>query len=465
MAIPFRILRYNENLQEWGMNFVRNLTARNEFHNWTAVPESFWPPNPAFAGSLVWDTPPTKKSGNFNIIPYVTAGVERQASSDKTDFTWGVGADARVSVTSTLNLDLTVNPDFSQIEVDELVTNLTRFNIFLPEKRTFFLENSDLFADFGFGQARPFFSRKIGLDANRAAVPILYGARLTGNVNPNLRIGAMNIHSGEGDDSFGQNQSAVSFQQKFGRSFVQGIFLNRQAFDKADIVQQDYGRNASMEGVYVSDDGKILTAVGVHQSFKPNVSERTGFYNTVFQYRNPSWEVLTDFVFMQENYFADMGFLGRIENYDAARDTVVRLGFNQNYTSVEYIVRPKDKEGKIAQHRFGAENLTVLNTDWSFNERNTRLRYFMNFRNKSEIRVRLNNTGLDLLFPFSFTGGDPLPAQQYNFTDLNIEYQSDERKAFSYSVSGQVGGFYNGTLNRIEANACLLYTSPSPRDS
>ena len=79
------------------------------------------------------------------------------------------GLDARFSVSPTLNLDLTVNPDFSQIEVDELVTNLTRFNIFLPEKRTFFLENGDLFAGFGFGQARPFFSRTIGLDANREA--------------------------------------------------------------------------------------------------------------------------------------------------------------------------------------------------------------------------------------------------------------------------------------------------------
>ncbi len=436
MAIPFRILRYSENVEEWGMNFVRNLIGLNEYHNWTAVPESFWPPNPAFAGSLVWDTPPTKKSGNFNIIPYVSGGIEK-AADENTNFTWSVGADAKVAVTSSLNLDLTVNPDFSNIEVDELVTNLTRFNIFLPEKRTFFLENSDLFADFGFGQARPFFSRTIGLDADRQAVPIRYGARLTGNAN---------------EEAFGQNQSAVSFQQKFGRSFVQGIFLNRQAFDKVEMVKGDFGRNTSLEGVYISEDGQISTWLGLHQSFKKDISDKKGFYNTGFEFKNPAWAVLTDFVFMQENYYADMGFIARIDNYDAARDTTIRLGYNQNYTSIDYTIRPKDKEGKIARHQFGVENLLILNTDWSFNERYNRYRYFLVFRNRQEIALRINNSDLELQYPFSFTDGEPLPAERYNFWDVNLEYRSDGRKALSYSLIGQVGGFYNGTLNRLQAN-------------
>ncbi len=451
MAIPFRILRYSENLDEWGINFVRNLTYKNQFHNWTAVPESFWPPNPAFAGSLVWDKPPTRKKGNFNLIPYVTTRVE-QRTGEKTKVNAAVGGDARVAVSSTLNLDVTINPDFSQIEVDELVTNLTRFNIFLPEKRTFFLENGDLFADFGFGQARPFFSRTIGLDENRQAVPILYGLRLTGNVSPSLRIGAMNIQSGATDNAFGQNQSAISFQQQFGRSFVQGMFLNRQAYDEGKQIKQDYSRNASLENVFVSTDGKITAAVGLHQSFKPNIKESTGFYNAVFVFRNTNWEVLNDAVMMQENYYADMGFLARIENYDAERDTFIRLGYNQNYTSVDYRLRPKNKAGKIALHRFGVENLLIFNSDWSFNERYNRFRYFIDFRNTSSFQIRLNNNELELLFPFSFTGETPLPAQRYNFWDLNLVYNSDERAAFSYSLTGQVGDFYNGTLNRLEAS-------------
>ena len=187
MAIPLKILRYDPTSKEWGMNFVRNNLNDNEFHNWTAVPESFWPPDPAFAGNLVWDQAPKASKGNFNLIPYVSAGIKKQ-SNEKIDHNINTGIDARASITSTLNLDLTINSDFSNIEVDELVTNLTRFSIFLPEKRTFFLENSDLFADFGVTGARPFFSRTIGLDSKRQTVPILYGMRLTGNITPTSRI-------------------------------------------------------------------------------------------------------------------------------------------------------------------------------------------------------------------------------------------------------------------------------------
>jgi len=100
IAIPFKILRYNDTNMEWGMNVVRGIQGINEFHNWTAVPESFWPPNPAFAGALVWDAPPTKKSGNFNIIPYVTGSINKDNGED-VDFDGNAGLDARFALTST----------------------------------------------------------------------------------------------------------------------------------------------------------------------------------------------------------------------------------------------------------------------------------------------------------------------------------------------------------------------------
>ena len=449
-AIPFKILRYNTEIKEWGINFVRNIQYCNEFHNWTAVPESFWPPNPAFAGALKWDNPPTKKSGNFNIIPYVRTGVNKEIN-ESSDFDIDLGLDARVAVGSSLNLDLTVNPDFSQIEVDELVTNLTRFNIFLPEKRTFFLENSDLFADYGSGQVRPFFSRTIGLDKNRQAVPILYGARLTGNLSKDLRVGFMNIHSLKSEDSFAQNQTAFTLKKQFGRSFIQGMFLNRQAFDVFSTVKNDYGRNFSFESAYLSDNGQISAWLGTHYSLKDSYSDKQGMHNVGFNFTNPAWEIQTDFFMLQENYFADMGFIARVENYDAERDTVFRVGFNQSYTSVDYVIRPE--KGNISRHRFGVENLLVFNSDWSFNERYNRLRYFLTLKSGEEFQVRYNLSELELLYPFSFTGETPLPAGRYNFTDINLAFQSDDRKAFSFSLSGNTGGFYNGTLNKFQIDA------------
>jgi len=449
MAIPLKIIRYEENVAEWGLNFVRNLQLANENHNWTAVPESFWPPNPAFAGQMNWDKAPEKKTGNYNLIPFVTGNVSKEKNKN-TQTNFDTGLDARVALSSTLNLDATINSDFSQIEADELVTNLTRFNIGLPEKRTFFLENSDLFSDYGLGVARPFFSRRIGLDRVGRAVPIIYGARLTGNVNPNLRIGFMNIHSGTTEESFGQNNTAMAVQQKFGRSFVQGMFINRQSFDGFESQNNDYGRNLSIEGRFVSQDGKYGLFGGIHQSFKHEYSGKTGMYNLGFNFRNPQWNIQNNNVYLQDNYFADLGFIARVNNYDAARDTTIRSGFGQSYTSVDYNIRPQT--GKVRRHNFGVENLLVLNSDGSFNERYNRLRYFLSMNNGDDYKIRINNNDVQLLYPFRFTSKEfvPLPAERYNFYDIILEFDSDGRKDFSYGISAQYGGFYNGTIKKIE---------------
>jgi hypothetical protein len=450
MAIPLRILRFSPDQDSWGMNFVRNHINENEYHNWTAVPESFWPPDPAFAGSLIFETPPIPKKGNFNIIPYITSSLTKQRDIDP-KITANTGLDARVSVTPTLNLDLTFNPDFSQIEVDELVTNLTRFSIFLPEKRTFFLENNDLFADFGYPDVRPFFSRTIGLDSRRQAVPILYGARLTGNLTNTLRLGVMNIHSLASDNSNAQNQSAFSMQKLFGRSFVKGMLLNRQGYDDFSAVEGDYGRNTSLEAAYVRDDGQVSAWVGIHHSFKPEVSGNTGFYTAGFEFNNPAWEGIIASAITQENYFADMGFVARIQNYDAVRDTIIRIGFNDNIANLTYRIRPL--KGIVARHNFNVNNQVIFNPDWTLNERTNQLSYSMAFRNTARFNVGYTSTGIDLLFPFSFVSdGLPLEAKQYDFSFVSAGYSSDERKLISYGINGRTGGFYNGRLNQANAD-------------
>lgn len=446
-AIPFKILRYDPSLGEWGMNFVRNIKYCNEFHNWTAVPEGFWPPNAAFAGALIWDNPPTKKKGNFNLIPYVSGGVSK-SKNESAEFTYDAGLDAKVALTSTLNLDLTLNPDFSQIEADELVTNLTRFNISLPEKRTFFLENADVFADFGIGGIRPFFSRRIGLNDNLEAVPILYGARATGNINQNNRIGIMNIHSRRTDNSLGQNQSAVAFKRQFGRSFIQGLFLNRQAFDKAETVKNDYGRNLSIEGFYQSDNGQLTIWGGGHGSMKKGFNHKNMVYNTGIKFTNANWTFDSDFVMFQENYFADIGFTARVNNYDAVRDTTIRAGFNSESIYLQYQKRPRS--GNIRRHSIDIRNETIFNADWSFNESNTRLRYSMAFTNTAEFNASVAYNDLFLFYPFSFTGETPLPKDRYKNWTGEVSVQTDERKAFSAEASAKTGGFYNGTLTSFD---------------
>ena len=133
-----------------------------------------------------------------------------------------MGVDVKVAITSSLNLDLTVNPDFSQVEVDQQVTNLERFELFFPERRQFFLENGDLFTNFGYANIRPFFSRRIGL-----GVPIRFGARLSGKLNKDWRMGVMDMQTASVDEIGlpAQNFAIVSLQRRvFARSNI-GVYL------------------------------------------------------------------------------------------------------------------------------------------------------------------------------------------------------------------------------------------------
>lgn len=209
MAIPFKTLRYNvsEGVNTWGVQFIRTKVKDFETSIWAPVPFQFRPTNLTFCGKLIWETPPPKPGANISLIPYLIGGaaldyLRKPASLERDgsilDLSGNIGGDVKFGLTPGLNLDLTLNPDFSQVEVDRQVANLSRFELFFPEVRQFFLENRDLFAMFGFPSTRPFFSRRIGLAYNPVAqrnekVPIVAGARLSGKLTDDLRVGLLNM--------------------------------------------------------------------------------------------------------------------------------------------------------------------------------------------------------------------------------------------------------------------------------
>jgi hypothetical protein len=165
-AIPFKTIRYKKGITQWGINFSRLDIKEAEKSSWAPVPRQFPTASLAYTGTLLWDAAPPEAGANISVIPYVLGGLTKDYDNKKpTDYRKEIGADAKIALSSSLNLDLTVNPDFSQVEVDKQVTNLDRFELFFPERRQFFLENADLFANFGYANIRPFFSRRIGLGA------------------------------------------------------------------------------------------------------------------------------------------------------------------------------------------------------------------------------------------------------------------------------------------------------------
>ncbi len=198
MAIPFKTLRFKDGAQKWKFNFGRNDRKRNEMSSWVPVPINFWISSLAYTGDATFEKPLKKNGPNISVIPYVASSVGRDNENNQSaDLEADAGFDAKFALTSSLNLDVTGNPDFSQVEVDRQQTNLNRFELFFPEKRQFFLENSDLFSEYGFRNVRPFFSRRIGIakDTANDNVPtrILAGVRLSGKINNEWRVGFLNM--------------------------------------------------------------------------------------------------------------------------------------------------------------------------------------------------------------------------------------------------------------------------------
>ncbi len=457
MAIPFKTLRFKDGNTIWGIQFVRTEPGTNETHVWAQVPRQFDMADFGYYGSLIWDEAPHKQGNNIALIPYATATTRKEYSPEKpTSFKPNIGGDAKIALTSSLNLDLTTFPDFSQVEVDRQVTNLTRFNLFFPERRQFFIENSDIFTGFGtdFSEEQPFYSRRIGLDGSGRTVPILFGARLTGNLNTRLRIGLFNMHSQIDSTKAGQNYAAATFQQRIGkRSFFKGLLLNRQGFDGADKRNNDYGRNVGSEYFFNTVDGKWSAKMGFLHSIKQHFTTQNNHLYGRVAYSGQRFRTFLEFQNMGKNYFSDMGFTGRLVQYDPNTNQNVRVGFTQLSNMIDYYTFPK-ASNKVNFHWSGLENFVWMNTDGTLNEWYTRLRHFIFYKNTAQLRFRVNNNYVHLLYPFDISAV-PLPAKAYNMTEFNVQFNTDTRKNTPLSMFLVYGQFYNGTKLTVRGEVSL----------
>ena len=193
-AIPFRTLRYASGAtQTWGINFQRNIRHRNEQSYWAPLPRQFNLNRLSLAGELRGlEAPPPR---NLQLNPYVLGKALRRDVDTRATTLGDAGADLKYSVTPSLTLDLTYNTDFAQVEVDDQQINLDRFNLFFPEKRPFFLENTGLFSVGQPGELELFFSRRIGIGDDGVPIPIRGGGRLSGQVGANTHVGVLNMRT------------------------------------------------------------------------------------------------------------------------------------------------------------------------------------------------------------------------------------------------------------------------------
>ncbi|MBV6426285.1 MAG: hypothetical protein KIPDCIKN_00796 [Haliscomenobacter sp.] len=472
MAIPFKTLRYKlkEGQNTWRINFLRHALKKNEASAWSRVPRQFDPANLAFTGELVWEDNPPQPGMNVSLIPYITARTERDFEFKlPSESSFNAGGDAKIALTPSLNLDLTVNPDFSQVEVDRQITNLSRFELFFPERRQFFLENEDLFSRFGFPDSRPFFSRRIGL-ANGLVrktttdgqlvevrrnlnVPIRAGMRLSGKLNQNWRIGLLNMQTGKQED-IGLNPAnyTVGVVQRtvFDRSVLSGVFVNKENFLEAadgsfSLDKNGYNRAAGLEFNYYSKDNKWESEAYYHRSFSAGQNNDAQSAAWYVGYNTLRWFVMTSNQYVGENFRTDVGFVPRRGNYSF-------------FNMIRHSYFPKDPEvaKKIQSFGFGLETGLTFNTQPAFRltDRTHEPFFFMNFPGQQELQASIRHEYVYLFFPFDPTnsGGEELPEDtDYAYTTIGISYESDNRKRLFYELSVNTGNYFNGNILQGEA--------------
>ncbi|WP_338039014.1 DUF5916 domain-containing protein [Maribacter litopenaei] len=323
MVIPLTSLKFEEGATKWRFNSYRIETQSNERSTWIRIPQNQLIYNLAFMGELLFEKPLGKSRTPFAIIPYVNGISAKDFDNGENLDNFKVGADAKVSIGNSLNPDLTINPDFSTVEVDNFITNLTRFEIALPERRQFFIDNNDLFASFGNGfDFSPFFSRRIGIArdtvGNTIENNILGGVRLSGKLTNDLRVGVLNIQTAEDLDNRipSNNNTMLALQQRvFSRSNIGVFFINKESFKDYDFVEREdeYNRVLGVDYNLASKDNTWNGSFITHKSFQPDDNVGNFASSALIRYNTRKLNVFAKGTFIDEDFRSDLGFVRRTD--------------------------------------------------------------------------------------------------------------------------------------------------------
>ena len=443
-AIPMSAFKYKEGETRWRFNSYMFDTQSNERTTWIQIPQNQFIFNLAFMGDMVFEKPLGKSKTPISIIPYINTIAVNDYEENKEFFELKAGGDAKISISNSLNLDITINPDFSQVEADQVVTNLTRFEVNLPEKRQFFIENSDLFADFGNSlDANPFFSRRIGIAKDTTDTyienDIIGGIRLSGKINTNFRLGLLNIQTKNDSENEigGNNNTVLALQQKvFSRSNVSFLFINRQDTSNKDfiIAEEKYNRVVGIDYNLANIDNSWNGKFYAHKSFTPNLDSKNYSTGTRLDYSSKKWRFRASGLYIGENFKSDLGFIRRTDIFKID-------------PKAEYLLFPK--QGKINRHNFNVVPIIVWKPELNFQlaDYNIISSWNAEFNNTSRISVSIFNRYIYLFDEFdpSFSDGLSLAMNtDYTFSSIEFNLQTDTRKPFSFKIKPSMGQFFNG---------------------
>jgi hypothetical protein len=458
LAIPLKTLRYRTGESEtWGFNLLRNIRHKNEQVYLAPIPRGFDIYRVSLAAKMPGLSLPPRR--DIRLIPYVLGSVNKDFTrpGDNVDENADVGVDFKWGIRPNLTLDATYNTDFAQVEADEEQVNLTRFDLFFPEKRPFFLENASTF-QFGNPQSIDlFFSRRIGLSAGALPIDIRGGARLSGKMGA-WNVGLLNIQADEAEDALGNNVgtannfSVLRMQREVGRSSYGFIFVNRQGTGPLS-VGEDWNRaygvdaniqlsaNQRLSGFLARTDTPESRASGPRGS---DYSAR-GFYN----FTNNLWQVSGGYSQVGENFNPEVGFLPR-RGY---RRPEFRAFFQPQPKNIAWIRRVAPHVSYNAYYDFDGD---LQSENWHIHpfeiqpRQGGRFGWFMDYAKDNP------------LAPFTVYNRDgrrvTIPVGEYSWLQHAFEYMHDPSARVTGTIRARVGDYYDGDFRSVELTSGFRIT-------
>lgn len=452
IRIPMSAFKFNEGVTQWKFSSMRSNTQSNTKSSWSAVPQNQDQLNIGYFGDMIFERALGKSNNPISIIPYITPTYINNRVKDEESFDFKTGFDVKIPVKSSLMLDLTVNPDFSSEDVVAGTNNVTRFEIKDDETRQFFIDNGDLFNGFGLpDDALPFYSRRVGLGEDSAGnsikVPITAGAKFTGKINNNLRIGILDVQTGGDADVLipKNNNLIVAAEQKiFSKSNIGFFLINRQVTNNTQAYSGTrYNRVAGTDLKFFSENNSFDAHVYAHKSFTPNIESNAISTGTKVSLQKRMYTLRFTGQYVDDGFQSDLGYTRR-------KDIIRANPFS------ELNLYPKSDQINTVKVKL-SNNLFWMPSDaMRFVHSDLLLGVTTNFTSGASLGLTGANRYEYLDQPFSPVGGGvQLPIGGYHTNDLKLEFNTDRRKAFWFEGEVKYGSFYTG--NKFTTDATFQY--------
>lgn len=438
LKIPLNIISYDADIAEWSIQVYHRDAKINLYTLWHENLRGYIQFDTRLLKPLAIDHLPVPTIETI-VTPAVTVGyqVDKTLNSDQTSFTPSLDIQRRI--TDGLTLDATINPDFSQADVDVQVTNLSRFDIIFPERRKFFIENSDMFSNLGTSGVTPFYSRRIG-----ASRDILLGLKLSGNLTQKTRIGVLNVHSKIDKDDVSENYTIATVKQDIHPTLrATGYFINRQELNGFEATDSK-NRNLGLKMNYLSPNKLWSAYTTLGNSLNEGSMSSRMMYAAHGEYKTRRVAGTFGATAVGQAYETKLGFTPRTVLYDPSSDLRRKVGYRKLYGTLNLFKYPNTKY--IRTYRYA---LVKLSRYWDHEGRITETNYFFNnalwFQNNGAAYINIYHDNIHLKYGFSPTRDERLVLPDfYQNTSVRIGGYTDSSKKVYGQLSNQYGTYYGG---------------------